>query len=180
MQQKDLAHALGLSESAVCRLIARGMPKHDAAAAAQWRTFNVRPRMNPRAAPAAMPQHRDGAELMQQVEQLAHLAATALQLGQFEIVEPGLRAAIRALPDTLRARIMVERPARPGEAADPYDPLAVAIPIEVFEALIGRVRAVCVAEQQRLEPAEPMSDADAEWLGRFWLSVAAGEIQGQS
>jgi phage terminase Nu1 subunit (DNA packaging protein) len=41
MRQKDLAKALGLSESAVTRLRQRGMPVHDLEAARAWRAANV-------------------------------------------------------------------------------------------------------------------------------------------
>jgi len=185
MKQRELAAALGLSPAAVSRLVARGMPTDSPELAHAWRREHVRPRMKPfPRVPAGGPVMTEGA-MLRRVSTLAAMGAEALAGGAgFELIEPELRAALAALPDELRERVLYEWPAGhpeapAGDAAAALmraGPCAV-VPLAVMDALTAAVRAVIEADQAGAPAGgAALGDDEAEAMGRFWFRVAAGEI----
>jgi hypothetical protein len=182
MKQSDLAQALSLSRAAVSRLVARGMPTSSAEAARAWRRDHVRVRMRPRT--EGHPVSGAAARLLDRVTALAASAAEALSTGDgFKAIEPDLRAAIAALPDELRERVLIEWPTDSAEAIGtepaPLTPAPCArVPLAVMDALTAEVRAVLSADQA-IGQAEALPHGADELgaMGRFWLRVAAGEVR---
>lgn len=206
MSQKDLARALGVSPALVSRLKKRGMPTHSAEAAKAWRSRNVGPYVKSpasayaipttptpiaaavRASTAPPPRPADPpgdpfAATVDELEAALHGAAVmpaddavacATALGQMAgqrlaageplgELEPTLRAALRAVPLQARERV--------------------ALPLRVFDALCREV--IDAAEASFPSPAAREADRQAyaasseesrEAMGRFWFSVAAGEV----
>ena len=186
MLHKDLAKALGISGAMVSRLAKRGMPTDTVERAMRWRSRHLEPartkawRMGaPRdeaaaAAPVALP---TPAAALRQVYYLATLAAELLPVGQFAVIEPRLRAALRALPPHCRGELMIACPDdgdAPGADACTAAAASPAIPLAVLDALTADVLAIVREESGPEERAAELSDAEAEWMAEFWFDVAAG------
>lgn len=183
MLRKDLAEALNISGAMVSKLAKRGMPTHDIEAARRWRDRHLEPgrRKGMRidtvtrspADAAAQPAARSGA--FEAALRVCELGARMLHAGQFDHVRDGVRAALRAVPVAERQHLRMDR--------------------ALWDALIEDVHAVCNSAAPASQGAaggegptagtpavdeeshmEPMSDDDAEWMGHFWMAVAAGEI----
>lgn len=183
--QKQLAGQLQIAESTLSAWAKAGAPVNDGAEAVRrWRNRNLRPYI-PSAPPGPTREAVDSdaladeleammrntavmhlADSMTLVTTLATIAATRLQMGHpLGDVEQPLRIALRAVPQGRRA--------------------AVGLPEPVFTALCADVLAA--VEQAFPTPAARQADRDAfdaggaaerEAMGRFWYSIAAGELQG--
>jgi hypothetical protein len=182
MKQSDLAAALSLSPAAVSRLVARGMPTGSADAARAWRRNHVRARMRP--VPQGDPSAADAERLLHRVTALATAAGKALRAGDgFAAIEPELRAALGALSDTLRERVLIELPSPDAESVDnDRAPLKATpharVPLAVMDALTADVWSVLSAGQTVSMGGDIQADAeDPAEMGRFWLRVAAGEVK---
>jgi len=101
--QAAIARALDLSQAAVSKLKARGMPVESIEGAHAWRLRNLDPARIKWAAPPIT----DPAAALRRVHDLAQLAAAALKLGRFEVIEPQLREALRAVPEPQRGGIVI-------------------------------------------------------------------------
>ena len=93
---------------------------------------------------------------------LLGIAAAALEAGQtIAAMVPTLRAAMHAVPDHERSNAML-------------------LPMEVMDVLTADVAAIVAkfdSADEGLATGEPMSDDEAEEMGRFWDRVSAGEIR---
>ena len=85
-------------------------------------------------------------------KQVALLALNALQLGEFALIAPRMRAAMRALPA--------------------HDREQVGLPVEVWDALTNHVGAA-ITSGGDLQPVA-LDDAQAARMGAFWFDVASG------
>lgn len=162
MKMIDLARELGISTSMVSRLAKRGMPTDSVERAARWRRRHLEPgRIKrpdavveppapraPKAPPAPSP-----ARLA--VDHLLDYAAEVVQHGgDLAPLAPALRAALASVP--------------------PVDRPAILLPFPVLDFLVAPV--LTIVKEFDSDAGESMSDEDAEWMGAFWYSVAAGEI----
>ena len=176
-----LAELLGIAKSAVTAQAARGMPTHDLAAAQEWRRRNIDPGRKKGTRLDAHYQPRQPARTPAPPPAIAApepdwfaLAALSLDLvelvldsGQsIEALIPSLRAALHWVPEH-------ERP-------------ALLLPLNVIKVLVKHVcDALPSPENNPInEDGTPfyvdddsMSEADAQEMGRFWYSVAAGEVR---
>ncbi|WP_298829372.1 hypothetical protein [uncultured Piscinibacter sp.] len=157
MLKKELAKALGISPAMVRKLELRGMPTHDADLAKTWREANLDYTRLPsglmklhdrRAARAALLKSTD--PRVEKVQRLAKMAESLLRNGQFELIEPDLRAAMRAVPGELRPSVLMD--------------------MKVFDALVGD----CI-DLSDPESTAKHTAAQMEIIGRFWYAVAAGD-----
>ena len=176
--QAAIARALGLSQAAVSKLKAQGMPVESIEGAHAWRLRNLDPARIKRAAPPIT----DPAAAIRRVHDLAQLTAAALKLGQFEVIGPQLREALRAVPVPQRDRILIgQGDLAPADLAS--EPGACVIPGDVWAALVHHVVSV-IADDRRTRmaagEADPkcceMTDEEAEEMAHFWMAVAAGEL----
>lgn len=194
LNKKALAQKLKISERSLSTWQREGMPvlehgrrgqpnTYDLAAVVRWiektgRGIDLRMGMEPialdalkrelglesppaQASPSAAPQPRELAF----VDQMFRLAGEALDAGTFEQIEPAMRAALRRVPEKYRDLVMVHA--------------------KVMDRLIQEVHdELCRMDAEDREaggtgcpPAAEMSDADADWMGKFWYAVAAGEVR---
>jgi len=174
-----LAQLLNISKGMVSRLAARGMPVDTLEAATSWRKANLDQarrkdvRFDPyrqvqtRSTPLADEPHVLGA-VVAHAEKLLDLAAAALGAGlNIGSLVPGLRAALAAVPPSGR---------RDG----------IGLPLAVAAVLCADVVAVLPRREDNPlnDDGTPvyctrseMSDEDAQYMGRFWYQVCAGEIR---
>ena len=176
-----LAELLGIAKSAVTAQAARGMPTHDLAAAQEWRRRNIDPARVKGNRLDAHYQPRQPVRPVQPVPQPAPpepdwfaLAALSLDLAELvldsgqsiDVLIPSLRAALHWVPEH-------ERPALP-------------LPLTVINVLVKHVSdALPSPDTNPLNDDgtpfyvddDSMSEADAQEMGRFWYSVAAGEVR---
>ena len=173
-----LAELLGIAKSAVTAQAARGMPTDSLEAAQAWRKRNIdparmkgnrldahyqrRPVQTP-ARPAAIPEP-DWFSLAALSLDLAELVLNSGQ--SIDPLVPTLRLALHCVPEH-------ERHALP-------------LPVGVIKVLVKHVLDVLPdhAGNPLNEDGVPyyvtgnvISDADAQELGAFWFSVAAGEVR---
>jgi hypothetical protein len=178
---KQLAAALGISGSMTSRLVKRGMPV-DLERAQRWRARHLelartkfmradapapaRASAAPATAPAARvdasqaalsnaPAATDGADAALRATEMGKLALHALQAGKFELAEEPMRQALRDVPSSHRAEVVLA--------------------IDLWNALTADVFDECVPDAERAS-ATPMTDEDVAVVGRFWYYVAAGEV----
>ena len=85
-------------------------------------------------------------------KQVALLALNALQLGEFALIAPRMRAAMRALPA--------------------HDREQVGLPVEVWDALTNHVGTAITSGGDLQSVA--LDDAQAARMGAFWFDVASG------
>lgn len=173
-----LAELLGIAKSAVTAQAARGMPTHDLAAAQDWRRRNIdparmkgirfdahyqrRPVQTP-ARPAAIPEPA-WFELAALALDLAELVLNSGQ--SIDPLVPTLRLALHCVPEH-------ERP-------------ALLLPVSVMDVLVKHVSDALPSPETNpvnddntpfYVTGNTMSEADAQELGTFWYSVAAGEVR---
>ncbi|MEQ1804501.1 MAG: hypothetical protein ABL900_03910 [Burkholderiaceae bacterium] len=149
--QAEIARALGLSKASITKLKARGMPVHSIEAARQWRhQYLSIARCKPEPAPIKTPSPADA---VQRVSDLATVAEAALEAGCFDLIAPTFREALRAVPRTHRASVL--------------------LPLKVMDELVRPVMELI--EPDGSAPAQAMSDEEADAMGRFWYGIAAGE-----
>lgn len=159
---KDLAAALGISGAMVSKLAKRGMPTTDTDAARRWRRRHLNPaqtkgnRFDAAQPPvAAAASGDDGAEALAYAQRMVDLAAELLPLGKLAAVVGDLRLALRRVPLHRREALL--------------------LPVTLWDALVADVlRVMGVAASQ--PGGSEMSDDDADEVGAFWFSVAAGEL----
>lgn len=147
LSQNALARALGLSAASVTKHKKMGMPVDSVEAATQWRNQNLRHDLRKRPAP-----NLPATSTRQEVEALALLALNALQLGEFALIAPRMRAAMRALPA--------------------HDREQVGLPVEVWDALTNHVGTAITSGGDLQSVA--LDDAQAARMGAFWFDVASG------
>ena len=166
MSQSDLAHALGISQPMVSRLVRRGMPD-DVDGARRWRTdhLNIALRKESRACLASPPPPSqapdDGAEALAHAQRMVDLAAELLAMGKLAAVVVDLRLALRRVPIRNRGSLL--------------------LPMALWRELMTDViEFLGVPHSQLVEHGNAensaMSDDDAEEAGAFWYTVAAGEF----
>lgn len=166
MLRKDLALALGISGASVSKLAKRGMPTHDVDAAHRWRRRHLNPamtkenRFEPAAAVPAVESEADGVSELAHAQRMADLADEMLPLGKLAAVMGDLRLAMHHVPAHRRQDLQMALPT--------WRALVVAV-LEVVE------RETDVQTSDNADRAG-LSDGDADELGAFWFSVAAGEI----
>ena len=140
-------------------------------------------------APRPRPAAADPARMLRRVSTLAAMGAEALAGGDgFEVIEPELRAAIAALPEPLRERVLIEWPAghpaapSPGAAAAALSAPCALVPLAVMDRLTADVRAAIEADRTDDPAGDPggaptagrhLDGDEAEAMGRFWVRVAA-------
>lgn len=152
--QTELARALGVDAAVISRDRRRGMPVDSVEAARAWRAQHIRPRM-PRM-PLARGESAASAACAAALA-LAEHAGELLARGESVTgLVPALRAALHAVPDAERAGL--------------------ALPLPVFRLLTCDVLALVPTESASDAAGELDSD-EAEWMGAFWYSVAAGEVR---
>lgn len=166
--QNNLAQRLGISKAAVTKCKQLGMPVDSIEAARQWRTQNLDPA---RTKGSRFDRHRQPKPAAPEPDWFA-LAANSLDLAAMLLgagqsigpMIPALRAALHSVPEHERA--------------------ALPLPLNVIKVLLKDVLAELPPRENNPlnDDGTPtycnnMSDADAEVLGRFWYSLAAGEIR---
>ena len=145
LSQNDLAKALGIAPSAVMKLKKQGMPVNSVRAALEWRRINIRMDMRAKSPPARLEEMT-----AERVSALSLLALEAIGCGEFELIAPKLRSALRELPAGAE----------------------VAMPLEVWDALTGQTYAK-VTSSPGFEAAV-LDDQEAAAMGDFWLCIASG------
>lgn len=164
--QAAIGRALGLSPASMTKCKGMGMPVHSVEAARAWREHNIAPTMHKLLSRDAKtkqqprPMHPPGA--VPHMMALLGIAAAALEAGQtITAMVATLRAAMHAVPENERSNTML-------------------LPMEVMDVLTADVAAIVAQfDNADASPAtgEPMTDEEAEEMGRFWYRVAAGEIR---
>jgi hypothetical protein len=176
---RDFAERVGRSHSSVSQAIKEGRippdaikrhPKTGRVVGIYWRQALVDYRNNtdqaqafrtgarPLTGPPAPVAHPE----VDFVYEMFEKAREALDAGEFEKIEPAMRAALRQVPKESRHLVMLQR--------------------RVMDRLIQPVERVLLV-LMKVEPeiagdaANGMSDAEADEMGQFWYSVAAGEWQ---
>lgn len=166
--QAAIGRALGLSPASMTKCKGMGMPVHSVEAARAWREHNIAPTMHKRSSREATTRQRprplQPSGAVPHMLALLGIAAAALEAGQtITAMVPMLRAAMHAVPEHERRNDIL-------------------LPSEVMDVLTAEVAAVMgEVESDDVDegPAtgEPMTDDEAEEMGRFWYRVAAGEIR---
>lgn len=174
--QNHLAELLGIAKSAMSLQARRGCPTSSLEAAQAWRREHIDParRKGQRFDKYRQPQRRVQApieapdpSLAAQASALLAAASALMETGQtIEALMPSLRAALHAVP-------LPERD-------------DVGLPLDVMEVLVTDVLALLPPRGSGAlnDDGSPvwrdgatMSDADAQEVGEFWFSVAAGELR---
>ena len=157
MKQSELCVALDLSKGMVSRLCRAGMPTHSAQAAEEWRRQHLSIAHVKRGRTLQL---QPADELVRAADQMLALAATALSTGNrtaFDALVPACRAALHAVPRAARDGVQL-----------PFDVMT-----ELCQPVVDIVR-----ETEAEDPSlvhGPLSDAEAEAMGKLWYSVAAGK-----
>lgn len=181
MTGRELARALGISETMVSKLRRRGMPTDSAERAARWRRRHLEParmkgtradtlpgpaigrppaRSREPAAELALlilaglaAATRDGAKLgPEHLAAVEHLAGLAAADAR---LHEAMRAALRAVPDHLRPEMVARLP----------------------DALVRCLAADALAAvADVLQPGAQMDEAEATDMGAILYAIAAGEI----
>ena len=184
--QQQLADELGINQSQVSRYARRGMPL-DVRGAKAWMRQNIRLTMNsPQSRRLASVQAEavDADRALDGVELLGIAAEQLVRAGQpLDALTPLLQDALRAVPPEHRDRIVLR--GTDGEWLQLYGRTArcasydtdVPFPIVVWHALIEPTLRIGKAEQEKLGPAQPLTDEEAEVAAAFWYSIAAGEFK---
>ena len=152
LTQVALAMALGMSEAAITKFKSRGMPVDSVAAARAWHVANVRIRISTNPA-------RLYADEIAAVHALWAVARAAMDAGQPGVVLPALQAAMRAVPEEVRHLVELDFDVMSALCA-PY--------ADLLRETAGQVSTAAPGQT-------PMSDDDADLMGRFWYAAAAGE-----
>ncbi len=160
---KSIADALGITEAAVSKLKKRGMPVTSLEAAQQWRKANIKPKHQrydhtPPSADNPSPEAKHADSLMM-------FAQAVLDTGHpIDALIPELRAALADVPPSERALH--------------------AWPLEVLDVLTAEVYAILSSLDEQsvlaidlMQHMPLIKDEDLQYLGDFWMAVAAGEIQ---
>jgi hypothetical protein len=143
----DIGRELGISRQAVRKLRDHGMPVDNPEAARLWRLENLSiARRRPDAGPTPT-------ALLAESRRLGLLALAALELGSFDAIEPQLRAALRAVPESHRARVE--------------------LPLEVWDELTVKVRRAVTRSTDAGDTAGGTL-AEAFDGGDFLFQAAAG------
>ena len=155
LSQTALAEALGVAKSLITKLKARGMPVHSVEAAQAWREANLcfdsrRRELDPRRPwPNPSP-----VEYVDRVHAMIPAALAALRAGRFVDVELELRQALCDVPDSHSDQLK--------------------LPFAVFDALTEDVLRLL----EESDPSDgPLTEAEVQKMGNFWLDVARGLVQ---
>ena len=194
--RKELAKALGISAPSVTKMAKRGMPTDTVERVRRWRDRHLDPgrTVDGRAdyrqkrgpgAPQAIDHevelpHRELAA----VAALGRAAASALDAGSMKVLEPHLRAALRAVPHWARqSHVRIERDAESvvpeSEPCEPMPDGAVTVPERVWLTLVDAfVLAVREVEVEAAAGATAWEEPDlADFdLAEILYQVAAGEV----
>lgn len=179
--QNHLASLLGISKGAASRLAARGMPTHSLEAAQAWRATHLDPartkgtRFDPSALGAEPVQTSaptparvtSSPNPLERAASLLEIASSALGNGRpIDVLVPSLRSALAEVHPSVRSSLL--------------------LPIEVMDVLVAHVLEALSQSEELSDPVSQgvsqsagasMSDEEAENMGAFWYSVAAGEIR---
>lgn len=163
--QAAIGRALGLSPASMTKCKAMGMPTDSVESARAWRHTNIKPTahamLTKRTARQAPPPPQPFGAVPHALA-LLDIAAAALEAGQsIAAMVPTLRAAMHAVPEHERNGTML-------------------LPLNVMNVLVADMVNAMAAwdkEDGRTHSSEPMSDEDADFVGRWWYEVAAGEVR---
>ena len=164
MLKKELAEALGISGAMVSKLAKRGMPTDSLERAQRWRRRHLEPgrvkgqRMGTTAPPEATPRTTTPPAPGSEVTRANHLTEVAAHIldggGDIAALLPGIRAALRAVPEPLRDEVQLH--------------------MGTMAVLIGPD--ILTEATPTDAPPEPVTDDGWQEMGRFWYAVAAGEV----
>lgn len=151
-----IAAELGISPAAVTKLAARGMPVDDADAARRWRQRHLAAgRMRPDPGPSPE-------TLLRRCQSAVDLAAAALERHMLHLVADDLRAAMRSVPASHRAQLVM--------------------PFALWGSLIGAYAMALMAEGSagggdESTPADAAAARDDDDPGRVAYALACGEAR---
>ena len=164
--QAAIGRALDLSPASMTKCKRMGMPVHSVEAARAWRAINIAPTMHGHIKRQAASVTPSPSQALPHALALLDIAAAALASGQtIDALVPVLRLALRAVPEHERdPDMMLQR--------------------EVMDVLVADVVAVLPPRDALNDDGSPAwhngdnwTDDEAAEMGRFWFSVAAGEIR---
>ena len=148
--QSDIAAALQIDKALVSRYRKRGRPVHAIEAARAWKFSHVRPRIGSAWPPEAAP---PSAQLHAAQALADHAGELLADGGDVAALVPAIRQALAAVPEHERGDVAMTR--------------------ALWDVLTSDVRALVPEEE---DGGEGMDVSEADWLGDFWYSVAAGEV----
>lgn len=150
MKTADLARALKISTSMVRRLVRKGMPTSDVAAAQAWRRENT----DPARAKVPPPRLSDHYHVAQSLGM--HLGGVLARGEDTSGLIGPMRIALRALP--------------PREAEE------LKLPMPVWLALTADVRE---AMEMHAAPGDvgKLDEEEAGAMSKFWMGVAGGDVR---
>jgi hypothetical protein len=160
--QASIGRSLGLSASSMTKLKGMGMPVDSVQNARAWRDCNIAPTMHTSALRRTIQQtpiNSKPSDAFANAQSFMSMAASDLVDGKcIDTLIPHLRSALAAVPGAERDALLVSP--------------------EVMDVLVDSVANClpCDSGDSR-DGNKPMSDADAQYMGRFWYQVAAGEIR---
>lgn len=165
--QADIGRALGLARSLIHRYVGMGMPTSSIAAARAWHQDCIKLTTHGLTKPDKASRREVTPTHASVVHASALMAAVSLVLAtgnDIAVMVPALREALRKVPARERGAMQLHS--------------------EVMAVLVAEVIALLPspgALNGDGSPAwhseeHPMTDADADEMGRFWFAVAAGEI----
>lgn len=169
--QNHLAELLGIAKSMCSKLKSQGMPTDTLEAAQAWRKAHLDPgrRKGSRfdqyyQAPQRQPTLPTEPSLAEQASALMAAASALLETDQsIEALMPSLRAGLRAVPPTDRDDVWLYA--------------------DVIKLLVADMLALWPTDRNALcDDGSPvyldreMTDSEAQVMGEYWYSVAAGEI----
>jgi hypothetical protein len=151
VKKKDLAFALGLSAPMISKLCSQGMPHDSLENALAWRRRNIDPL-------------RAKGTRFDTVRNTPMSVITAQRMGElaerdFATWADDLQSALRAVPVHQRAKVL--------------------LPAPLFSRMVSEAKQLlddAAPEGAEIETTAMMTDADAELMGAFWYSIAAGEF----
>lgn len=159
--QASIGRALGLSASSMTKLKGMGMPVDSVQSAHAWRESNIAPTVHTSALRRTVSQHpinsKPSGSFVNAQSFMSMAAADLVDGKSIEAMIPYLRSALAAVPDAERDALLVS-------------PL-------VMDLLTSGIADCLTTDSAGLGDAnKPMSDDQAQYMGRFWYQVATGEI----
>ena len=169
--QNHLAELLGIAKSMCSRHVHRGMPTDSVEAARAWMNADLDPARRKGIrfdqyyqTPQRQPTTSNEPSLADQASALMQAASMLLESDQsIEALMPSLRAGLRAVPPTDREDVWLYA--------------------DVIKLLVADMLALWPTDRNALcDDGSPvyldreMTDSEAQVMGEYWYSVAAGEI----
>lgn len=153
MKKKDLAYALGISAPMVSKLSAKGMPTSSLEAAMSWRRRNLEP--------GRIKGVRVDTARGTPMSVITAMRMAELANDDFATWYDDLQAALRTVPVHHRAKVLLPAPLLRRMIKPAMDVLDDGDPEVQVDAELN---------------AGMMGDDEAELMGAFWYSIAAGEF----